>query len=92
MYTYTAQHPSASMEIHKTSSQAIANSAGLIDSHWHIRKLQVLYSQTRGNWIYPSQKPGHEPSDKADLMTNAQAMQDPALAGEESQIYHKWET
>lgn len=73
------------MEIHKTSSQAVTHGGGFIDSHWDLRKRQVLHPQARGNWIYTSQKTGHKPSGEADLLTNAQAMKDPALLREEPQ-------
>lgn len=84
MYTDASQHPSSTMEINETSSQAAANSGGFVDSHWNLRKRQVLHSQACRNWIRASQKTGHKPADEADLMTNAQAMQDPALAGKGS--------
>ena len=81
LFTYTAQHPSSSMEIHEASSQAFTNRCGFVDSHRHLRKRQVLHSQTRRNRFQASQKPGREPSDVADLIANAQTMQDPALRG-----------
>lgn len=80
------------MEIHETSPQAIAHGGGFVDSHWHLRKRHVLHSQTSGNLFHASQKTGHKPSNEADLIANAQTVQDSTLAGEKLQTYNKWQT
>lgn len=51
LHTYTSQHPSSTMEVYKSSSQALTRSGGLIDANGHLRKLQVLNSQASRNWI-----------------------------------------
>lgn len=35
-----------------------------------------------------SQEAGHKPAAEADLLTNTQTVQDPALIGEEAQVGH----
>lgn len=81
LFTDAAQHPSSSMEVHQASSQPFTHAGGFVHSHWNLWERQLLHSQTNGDGIQASQETGHEPSDETHLVTDAQTMQDPALAG-----------